>query len=236
MRLITLLFFAFSLSTTAQTASDFTIDDVDGNTRNLFSELDDNKIVVLKFFANWCSVCNNTADEVVAIYNDYQTNGDPVVFWALNRYQDETNADAITYRDNNSIPFPVIGEAYSVAQQFGVDYQPEYYIVRPDRSYTMQVTYNEMKSDVDDALASLTSIAEKDLESRLSVTSNSILWLASTTEQVDLRVFDASGRVVLDKRISGEQRVDFDFPSGVYFYQLTATNGVSLTGKIGVVN
>jgi peroxiredoxin len=71
MRIIALLFVAFTFSATAQTASDFTVTDIDGNSRNLFSELDGDNIVVLKFFTNWCSICNNTASDVVAIYNDH---------------------------------------------------------------------------------------------------------------------------------------------------------------------
>lgn len=236
MRLATLLIFAFSFSATAQTASDFTIDDIDGNTRNLFTELDNNQIVVLKFFTNWCSVCNNTASNVVAVYNDYQTNGDPVVFWALNRDQNETNAHATTYRNNHSIPFPVIGEAYSVAPQFGVQYQPEYYIIKPDRTYTMESSYNPMKNAVDDALTTLTSISENDTETKLRVTSNSVIWLAPASMRADLTVFDASGRTLIYEKVSGEQKVDFDFPAGVYIYRLTATDGTSITGKLGIAN
>ena len=236
MRLAALLIFAFSFSATAQTASDFTIDDIDGNTRNLFAELDNNQIVVLKFFTNWCSVCNNTASNVVAIYNDYQTNGDPVVFWALDRDPNETNTHATTYRNNNSIPFPVIGEAYSVAQQFGVQYQPEYYIIKPDRTYTMESSYNPMRNAVDDALATLTSISENNPETKLRVTANSISWLAPVSMQADFTVFDASGRILIDRNIGGEQKVEFDFPAGVYIYRLTAADGTSITGKLGMAN
>lgn len=222
----------------AQTASDFTIDDIDGNTRNLFSELDNNRIVVLKFFTNWCSVCNNTADEVVAIYNSYQTNGDPVVFWALDRDQNETNTDAMAYRNNNSIPFPVIGEAYSVAQQFGVVYQPEYYIVRPDRSYVKRTNYTSMQTAVNEALEALNALGIEDVigNEQVRIASNSFTWLALSTDEAELLVFDAAGRTVLDKNITGEERVIFDLPAGVYLYRLTAVNGVSITGKLGLAN
>ena len=108
MRLFTLLLIAFSLSANAQTATNFNIDDVDGVNRDLFTELDAGNVVVLKFFTDWCSICHNSADEVVAIYDGYQTNGDPVVFWALDRDPNEDNADAISYRNTESIPFPVI--------------------------------------------------------------------------------------------------------------------------------
>lgn len=226
-----------TLSAGAQTASDFTIDDIDGNSRNLFTELDNGNVVVLKFFTNWCSVCNNTADEVVAIYNSYYSNGDPVVFWALDRDQNETNADATTYRDNNNIPFPVVGEAYAVAQQFGVVYQPEYYIIRPDRSYVMKVGYGAMETAVDEALAGLTGIDDDfENEHALLITSNSITWLESPSQEADLLLFDASGRKVLDKTIHGGERTEFNLPSGVYVYRLTSEAGAAATGKLGVAH
>lgn len=236
MRVLFILLLLASATVNAQTASDFTIDDIDGNSRNLFSELNDNNVVVLKFFTNWCSICNNTADEVVAIYNGYQTNGDPVVFWALNRDQNETNADATTYRNNHSIPFPVIGEAYPVAQQFGVVYQPEYYIIRPDRSYTMEVGYGAMQTAVDNALVSLTGIDDVAGVQNIQITTNSFVWLESPTKQADLLVFDAAGRTVLTQKINGGQRTILDFPAGVYVYRLTSDAGLTITGKLGIAH
>ncbi|MFT5310006.1 MAG: thiol-disulfide isomerase/thioredoxin, partial [Bacteroidia bacterium] len=141
MRILTLFLIAFSFSVSAQTTTNVNIDDIDGVNQDLFAELDAGNIVVLKFFTDWCGICNSTAIEVVAIYNAYQTNGDPVVFWALDRDPNETNVDATNYRNDNAIPFPVIGEASTVAVQFGVLYQPEYYIVRPDRSYVKRINY-----------------------------------------------------------------------------------------------
>ena len=80
MRILTLFLIAFSFSVNAQTTTNVNIDDIDGVNQDLFTELDAGNIVVLKFFTNWCGICNNTADEVVDIYNAYQTNGEAVVF------------------------------------------------------------------------------------------------------------------------------------------------------------
>lgn len=228
----------FSFGATAQTASDFTIMDVDGVERNLFTELDNDQIVVLKFFTNWCTICNNTAVDVNAIYNAYQMDSQPVVFWALDRDQNETNADAITYRNNHSIPYPVIGEAYSVAQQFGVVYQPEYYIIRPDRSYVKRTNYSSMETAVDEAIEALNALGVEDVidEDKIRIAANSITWLARPNEQAKLLVFDAAGRMVVDKKINGEESVVFNLPAGVYVYRLTNEEGASITGKLGLAN
>ncbi len=236
MRIIALLFVAFSFSATAQTASNFNIDDIDGVNRDLFDELDDNKIVVLKFFTNWCSICNNTADEVVAIYNNYQSNGDPVVFWALDRDQNETNAHATTYRNNNSIPFPVIGEAYAVAQQFGVVYQPEYYIVRPDRSYEKKTNYSSMQTEVDDALAEMyTGIDDLSVLGNVSMAHDKLTWGAPASESAELVVTDMAGRMVYESSINGQQKVEMsNLPTGVYIYTLRNADKLVSTGKLGI--
>ncbi|MDP6908116.1 MAG: redoxin domain-containing protein [Flavobacteriales bacterium] len=236
MRLITLFFFSLAVNATSQTVTNFNIDDIDGVNRDLFAELDDANVVVLKFFTNWCGICNNTADDVVAIYNGYQPNGDPVVFWALDRDPNETNVHATTYRDNNNIPFPVIGEAYSVAQQFGVLYQPEYYIIRPDRSYVKKTSYGTMNTAVDEALASLaTGIGEgRGLQHNLLLAENNITWFGSSTEQAELKMFDTSGRVVYDDKIGGGEKVTLDLSIGVYIYRLVDAKGATSTGKIGI--
>ena len=237
MRLLTTLFLAVSWGASAQTASNFTIDDVDGVSRDLYTELDAGNIVVLKFFTDWCGICHNTADEVVAIYNGFQSNGDPVVFWALNRDANETNADAISYRNTENIPFPVIGEASSVAQQFGVLYQPEYRIIRPDRSYVSASNYTAMQNAVNDALSSIaTSISDAELDAQIVIVENTILWNGDDSAQAEVQVVDMSGRVVIQETLKGKQKLELNLPSGVYVYRLKTENKRVSVGKIGLAN
>jgi peroxiredoxin len=237
MRIIALLFVAFTFSATAQTASDFTVTDIDGNSRNLFSELDGDNIVVLKFFTNWCSICNNTASDVVAIYNDHQTAGDPVVLWALDRDQNETNADATTYRNNHSIPFPVIGEAYTVAQQFGVLYQPEYYIIRPDRSYVIENSYGAMEAALQEALTTIsTGVNELSAGDDYLIGNNTISWNSTNNHRTILKIFDLSGRTVSDYNLLGGETAELNLPNGVYIFSILVEGRTVVSGKITVVS
>lgn len=225
-----------SAATFAQTASNFTINDIDGNTRDLYAELDAGNVVVLKFFTNWCSICNNTADDVVGVYNGYETNGDPVVFWALDRDPNETNVQATAYRNNNNIPFPVIGEASSVAAQFGVQYQPEYRVVRPDRSYVSVTSWTGLNAAIDAALASIaTSIGEVAGGYDLIAVENVLTWKAPASEKAEIVIIDASGRLVVKQPLAGEQSLHLDnLNAGAYIYRLIRNNQVLVTGKIGL--
>jgi thiol-disulfide isomerase/thioredoxin len=237
MRLLGILLLTLSLGVHAQTASNFNIDDIDGINRDLFTELDNGNVIVLKFFTNWCGICNNTADEVVAIYNGYQTNGDPVVFWALDRDPNETNAHATTYRNNNSIPFPVIGEAFAVATQFGVQYQPEYYIIRPDRSYVMRTNYTAMQAAVDDALASIaTGIADFASDVKVLIAGNTLLWNEESSSSAQLKVVDMRGRMVLDQKVKGKEEILLNLPAGVYVFELITPDGKRAVGKLGLAD
>jgi peroxiredoxin len=237
MRILILFFATFSFTTNAQTASDFTITDIDGNSRNLYSELDANKVVVLKFFTNWCSVCNNTADDVVAIYSGYQTAGEPVVFWALNRDQNETNADATTFRNNHNIPFPVIGEAYTVSQQFGVQYQPEYYIIKPDRSYVVNYGFGAMETAVDEALSTLTTgVNELSGGDDYLIGNNTISWNSTNNHRGILKILDLSGRTVSKYNLLGGETAELNLPNGVYLFSISVKGLIVATGKIPVIS
>lgn len=226
---------AISVVVSAQDAPDFTITDIDGNTRHLYTELNSGNTVVLKFFTNWCSICNATADEVQALWESYQMNGDDVVFWALNRDQNETNAHATTYRDNHSLTFPVIGEAYAVAQAYGVVYQPEYYIICPDRSYVMKTSYSQVDGPVQTCLASTgTGIAELDNAIVPEIHGNIFAWGASASSKGKLSVIDMSGRLVFSEKINGFDELELDLTTGIYLFTLEQGNKVIATGKFGI--
>jgi hypothetical protein len=235
--ILTSIFLIFLVSTSnAQSAADFTILDIDGNSRNLYSELDNGNIVVLKFFTNWCGICNDTADEVVAIYNGYVSNSDPVVFWALDRDQNETNVQATVFRNNNNIPFPVIGEAYSIAQQFGVVYQPEYYIIRPDRSYVKRTNYSAMNTAVNDALASIATGIEDENGTQLFLQKGDLFeWSAGSTRVATLRFFDLGCRELKQVELNGNGSYRSELKNGVYLYQLEEGSEVLVKGKFAVV-
>ncbi len=222
----------------AQTAPDFTITDIDGNSHNLYNTLDEGKVVVLKFFTNWCGICNNTADNVQALFDSYQSNNNPVEFWALDRDANETNVHATTYRDNNNLTFPVIGEANWVANLYGVQYQPEYKIICTDRSFEEEVSYTAVDQHVQACLAQITDIQknEKDETIRFEHQSGNLwaTWQSAATGSGNLTLVDVLGRPIANQTINrGETVVFSGLQSGVYISVLEH-NGRVAKGKVAV--
>jgi len=224
-----------SHSVQGQDAPDFTITDIDGQSHNLYAALDAGNTVVLKFFTNWCPICNNTAEDVEALWQGYQAAGDDVLIWALDRDANETNAHANTYRDNNGLTFPVIGEANSVAQLYGVLYQPEYYIVCPDRSFIQKVSYTEVDAPVQACLAQTTSVAEVRDGSLVRVQGNALVWQDATAGSGVVSISDLSGRAVLGGTMGSGTVFPLDgLNNGIYIYHVMAADGRSYQGKLRV--
>lgn len=229
--LITLLIFAALASNSqAQTASNFTHTDIDGNSHTLYDELANGNIVVLKFFTNWCSVCHNSASSVISLYNSYQSNGDPVVFWALARQNSEGQAGAISFDAAHNFPFPVFGEAESIANSFGVQYQPEYRIIRPDYSYTQTVSSGQIDQQVQAALSTLTGVQDPQNEAQLfsyHEPGNQVLAWSNAAQGSRLSVFDISGKKVVSTQVETDGQLDnLQLGSGIYTAVLRSESGV----------
>ena len=214
----------------AQTAQDFTLTDLDGKSHNLYSTLDNDSVVVLKFFTNWCSVCNNTASQVVGLYNEYVFNETPVAIWAIDRQDSEGVAGPTTFRDNHSIPFPVFAFGETVANSFNVQYQPEYKIVCKDRSYEEEVSYTQIHQHVLTCLEQIgVGIEDQQLDGQFfSFQENGITQLKWDvgSDELQLQILDISGRKVLSKTVdrTGTLKLN-ELSSGIYTAILTAETG-----------
>lgn len=223
----------FTVNSFAQTAQDFTLTDLDGKPHNLYSTLDNDTVVVLKFFTNWCSVCNNTATQVVGLYNEYVFNELPVTIWAIDRQDSEGVAGPTTFRDNHSIPFPVFAFGETVANSFGVQYQPEYKIVCKDKTYNETVSYSQIDQHVQTCLAQIgVGIEDQMLEGVFfSFQENGITNLKWDvgSDELQLRILDISGRKVLSKTVdrTGTAKLN-ELSAGVYTAILNSETGRGL--------
>lgn len=170
--LAAVLLISFSFFSNAQTATDFTIDDTNGNTLNLFTSLNQGNTVVVKFFTTWCSICNATAPQVQNLWEGYQSSPDNVLLWGIDRDNGETEQQVINYASMHSITYPEAAMGGSIASQYGVTYQPDYRIFCPDKTYYTTTNWNQVDGKVQQCLASVTSAEATNYDATLKLFPN----------------------------------------------------------------
>ena len=104
-------------------APDFNLKDQYGIEHSL--EKYKGKIVVLNFWATWCSVCKKEIKDIEKLYIDYNKNEEDVIFLGVNN---ENPEKVKKYLDKNEVKFPtIIGE--DIMDQYYIRAFPTIYIL-----------------------------------------------------------------------------------------------------------
>ena len=136
------LIFGLGFNSYSQTglawAADFTVTDLDGNTHNLFSILDEGQWVIINFGAVWCGPCMTLAADFGQAYEDYGCNNGDVFFIEM-EYEGTTAQcqDFInTYGGGYDVPY-VCGVT-DVLVDYGVQAFPTNILIDPSGEIVMQ--------------------------------------------------------------------------------------------------
>ena len=114
--------------TVGKPAAAFTLDKLDG-TGQLSIAVNENKVVVLNFFASWCIPCKEENPTLVRVYERYRASD--VVFVGV-LYQD-TRDSGLKYVRDNGIAWPTVDDSEGrVAFSYGVFGIPETYFIGKD--------------------------------------------------------------------------------------------------------
>ena len=116
---------------------DFTHTDIEGNIHNLYSYLDEGKTVVIDIFATWCPNCIASIPGVEEIWETHGPNGDNTIMVLAFERDPATNNEA-AFDANYNIGPPIIAEGAETVLSWGITYQPNYFVICPDRTYDMK--------------------------------------------------------------------------------------------------
>jgi len=143
-KILTLTFSCFIFLANAQSgllngtgyAPNFTVTDINGNTHNLYSYLNSDKVVVLELMSTTCGHCQQYAAGTENSYQVYGPNGlDVAEFIALEVNAATSDNDLANFATTYGVSFPMCNGISPSAINYQLYYTPSYYVIYPDSSY-----------------------------------------------------------------------------------------------------
>lgn len=146
-------------ATLAQMAPDFTITAARGGQHTLYADyLDQDKIVVIKFFFSTCPPCNASAPAVQALYEQWGEGNGDVQFVELSTQSWDNNSNVLNYQNQHGLTMPAAGNdggGLAAANpyrtgMFGPFFgTPSYAVIEPNGTVNYPVFFNEINTTLE---------------------------------------------------------------------------------------
>ena len=226
-----LLFFSSNLfaQPDSELFPDFTHDDIEGVSHNLNSYLDDGKIVIIDVFATWCPICINSLPALHEIYDAHGPEGDNTIV-ILSFEKDPNTSNEQEFVETHNVPNAVIADGLSSVESWNTVYQPNYFVICPDRSFEYHFgglgSNSSILLDLTENCSGVTDIQEYKNEIELIIFPNPVgdeLKFSINQDQiVQVSVFDLSGKMVKEFYSEGASTsINIsDLEKGIYFLQV----------------
>ncbi len=140
---INLLLFLLPINLIGQDiAPDFTLTDLNGDTYNLYDELDLGKTVLVEFFATDCGYCHGYAPLVEELWQTNGADGETLWIWSI----EAAGANDVLIQEfidqhSSTNPFFSTKGNRAVVDAYGVTWTPRFFVVCPDRTMTSCLAY-----------------------------------------------------------------------------------------------
>lgn len=216
----------------SQEVSDFTIVDVEGESYNLYEQLDQGKPVVLDLFARFCASCSEAMPKVDSLWMNYGS-GEQIQIWAI-----ETSgySDSIVqgYKLEHQVGFPFFTSSSHpfLLDSFPISFTPWYYVICPNR--TLRAIEFENIGAYINACSSV-SIPENEYtdlkifydKSRLNFEGQ------NHSDFNNISIYSINGSLLYHKNpITLNESLELNLINGLYIVELKSKNGFVLRRKI----
>lgn len=224
-------------------AQDWTKTDCDGTEYNLYSELDNGKIVLMDFVMMGCASCITASTYLQQIYEDYQVSHPGKVLVLSMAYVDYYTCNQMAiWKGTYGFSFPIITKCASDVSYYGGMGMPTIAVVGgvDHKVYYKTLGFNaskdaEIRTAIDLALSEApvavkdihdpdilkTGMSVKMINDMLSITVGEI-----PVNNSKLYVYNIFGSKIFDSSIvsNTSQNIDIsEYSSGIYFAVLTAS-------------
>lgn len=213
-------------------APDFTLEDTEGDTVNLFEEMANNKTVMLFFFSSNCGGCHVEAPKVDSIYRQFGSGQQQLLVWGIAE-ENSSLDDVIEFIEDTQVTFPCFptGHAADVFELYNVSYMPQIFIIC-DYFVSESISFYEIIENLDHCFP--TSLNTIKMQNPVISTRDNRIVIQSATEISKLNIYDITGKIILTKSGINTDRIEIDNlkSANLYLIKMVHKNGRVQSEKI----
>ena len=214
-------------------AQDFTLDDCNGNSHHLFSELDAGKVIILEFaMVPACAPCIDAGNAIQAVMGEYEISNPGMVKWYTWGYNDVYSCDDMLLWETAHALAPSASfiNGTDIVAYYGGMSMPTIVVLGSDHLvYLIQQgfipsTQSHVESSVQFALS--VGIGELEPQDNVVFPNPVVDRIQFGSMYTSSKVIDLFGRVVLDAFMGGSASLDVSaLPGGTYILQTVTGSG-----------